>query len=128
MYRHPEAQRRETVIAIVDDDPRLLDSLKDFLESSGYAVLSFSSGELLLEGEVLDSVDCLITDIDMPVMDGVELQQRVNRRYPDLPVIFITGRPDLAVQRRIEEAGKSIFQKPFDTGVLLAAVAMALPH
>jgi len=115
------------VIAIVDDDPRLLVSLTDFLESSGYAVRSYSAGRLLLEGPTLNEVDCLITDIDMPGMDGVELRRLVNQIRPSLPVIFITGRADLATQRRkIEGPSGRVFQKPFDTGVLLAAITAAV--
>lgn len=117
----------QSVVAIVDDDPLLLESLGDLLASAGHAVRTYTAGSLLLEDDALCTVDCLITDIGMPVMDGVELQQLANARRPELPVIFITGRRELATQRRIgDAAGTRVFQKPIDGKVLLAAVFEAL--
>ncbi|MBZ9891497.1 response regulator [Mesorhizobium sp. BR1-1-3] len=118
---------RQWVVAIVDDDPYLLESLGDLLESAGHKVRPYDTALSLLQGDRLSEVDCLITDIGMPVMDGVELQRRVNARLPNLPVIFITGRQELATQRRVTEASVSrVFQKPFDTRALLDAVSDAL--
>lgn len=118
---------RQSVVAVVDDDLLLLESLGDLLASAGYAVRTYTAGSMLLEDEALGAVDCLITDIGMPVMDGIELQQLANARRPELPVIFITGRQELATQRRIvDTVGIRVFQKPIDSQVLLSAVSDAL--
>ncbi len=112
------------VVAVVDDDPRLLESLEDLLESAGYAVRSFS-GAAALTGAGLSGLDLLITDIGMPGVDGFELRDLVNRERPDLPVFLITGRHEFAEQIRARTV-ESFFCKPFDGQALLAAIAIAL--
>jgi FixJ family two-component response regulator len=127
VYRElDEVNVRQSVVAIVDDDPLLLESLGDLLESAGHSVRAFTDASALLEGEMLNAVDCVITDIGMPVLDGVELQRVANARRPGLPVIFITGQHEPATLRRINDAGAQVFQKPIDGQVLLAAVSNAL--
>lgn len=115
------------IIAIVDDDARILESIEDLLEASGHSVLLFSSAEALIEENVLDGLDCLITDIGLPIIDGLELRQIVRATCPGLPVIFITGRHEAADQRRVSESGhQGFFRKPFDATALLDAVSKAL--
>ena len=100
------------VVAIVDDDPRLLESLEELLESAGYVARSFSSaGSLLASG--LSGVDVLITDIGMPDMDGFELRDLVKKARPELPVFLITGRHEIADQDRAQGIS-GFFRKPFD--------------
>ncbi|MEI9412428.1 response regulator [Mesorhizobium salmacidum] len=112
------------VVAIVDDDPRLLESLENLLESAGYAPRSFSSaGSLLVSG--LSDVDLLITDIGMPGTDGFELRDLVKKTRADLPVFLITGRHEIADQYRAKGIS-GFFRKPFDGQALLAAVSDAL--
>lgn len=115
---------KKFVIAVVDDDQRVIESLEDLLESAGYAVRAFSSGPALLAGETVSQIDSLITDIGMPGMDGFELERLVGERRPDLPVILITGRHEIA--ELAEARRKSFFRKPFDGQALLAAVGKAL--
>ncbi|TRC93126.1 response regulator [Mesorhizobium sp. WSM4303] len=110
------------VVAIVDDDPRLLESVEDLLESAGYVARSFSSAESLLVSG-LSGLDVLITDIGMPGMDGFELRDLVKKARPDLPVFLITGRHEIADQH--QGTGRC-FRKPFDAKILLAAVSDAL--
>ncbi|MGF7056174.1 FixJ family two-component response regulator [Bosea sp. OAE752] len=112
------------VVAVVDDDPRLLESLEDLLESAGYAVRGFPSATALT-GAGLSGLDLLITDIGLPGFDGFELRDLVNRERPDLPVFLITGRHEIADQIRAR-AVESFFCKPFDGQALLAAIARAL--
>jgi FixJ family two-component response regulator len=112
------------VVAIVDDDPRLLESLEDLLESAGHVVRPFSSGQSLLNSNALPEIDCLITDIGMPGLDGFELQHLMNQRRPGLPVILITGRHDIA--ELPQPKGSRFFQKPFNGQALLEAVREAL--
>ncbi|WP_429130912.1 response regulator [Ensifer sp. 4252] len=116
--------KHRRVVAIVDDDLRLLESLEDLLESAGYLARSFSSaGSLLSSG--LSGLDALITDIGMPGMDGFELRDFVKKMRPDLPVFLITGRHEIAEQHNAQDIS-GCFRKPFDAQVLLAALANAL--
>lgn len=116
-----------TTIAVVDDDPRLLESLRELLESAGYAVRSFNAAQLLLNDKTaLADIACLIADIGMPVIDGFELEKRVRQARPELPVILVTGRHEIADQQRAISQGNRFFRKPFDGQALLAAVGEAL--
>jgi FixJ family two-component response regulator len=118
-----ECKRR---IAVVDDDPRILEALEDLFESAGYAVRTFSSARALMD-EGLSDLDCLITDIGMPVMDGFELHSLVKKARPALPVFLITGRHEIGDQRRASSEDISgFFRKPFDGPTLLDAIANAL--
>ena len=112
------------VVAVVDDDPRLLESLEELLESAGYVARSFSSArQLLISG--LSGLDVLITDIGMPGTDGFELRDLVKKVRPDLPVFLITGRHEIADQGRAQGIS-GFFRKPFDARALLSAVGEAL--
>ncbi|MDX3968607.1 MAG: response regulator [Bradyrhizobium sp.] len=114
-------------IAIVDDDVRILESLQNLLESAGHSVCSFSSAQSLLEDSVLPEIDCLIADIGMPLINGFELHRLARDARPDLPIIFITARPEAATQKRAAAQGhQGFFRKPFDGPALLAAVKHAL--
>lgn len=117
---------RKNMIAVVDDDPRLLESLEDLLESAGYAVRTFPSAKALVDTGLSD-IDCLITDIGMPAMDGFDLLDLVKKARPELPVFLITGRHEIGDQRRARTKDiRGFFRKPFDGPALLAAVGDAL--
>jgi FixJ family two-component response regulator len=121
------AVSRKSIVAVVDDDQRVLESIENLLESAGHAVRLFPSASSLLENDGLVEIDCLITDIGMPVIDGFELQRLVRASRPELPVILITGRHEIADQQRAMALGnQGFFQKPFDGQALLAAVSVAL--
>jgi FixJ family two-component response regulator len=114
-------------IAVVDDDVRILESVQNLLESAGHSVCSFSSAQSLLEDGILPEIDCLIADIGMPLIDGFELHRLARDARPDLPIIFITARPEAATERRAAAQGhQGLFRKPFDGPALLTAVAQAL--
>ena len=115
------------VVAVVDDDQSILRSLEYLLDSEDHAVRPFSSGAALLQSGCLTEIDCLISDIDMPGMDGFELLRRLHAARPGLPTILITGFPDTL--KRLPPLGASkprFFSKPFDGPELLAAVSDAL--
>jgi FixJ family two-component response regulator len=118
---------RTFVVAIVDDDLRLLESLENLLESAGHSVRLFSSANSLLENNELSEIDCLVSDVGMPGIDGFKLRSLVQAARPGLPVILITGRHEIAEQQR-ENGGayQSFFRKPFDSQALLAAINQAL--
>ncbi|NUO50512.1 MAG: response regulator [Polyangiaceae bacterium] len=117
---------RTPSIVLVDDDVRLLESLEDLFESAGYAVRTFSSARSLLDAG-LAGIDCLIADIGMPGMDGFQLHEAVKKQRPELPVILITGRHEIADQQRASAKNiTGFFRKPFDGPTLLTAVSNAL--
>ena len=118
---------RSFIVAIVDDDEGILRSLEYLLESADYAVRLFRSGMDLLDGGCLEEIDCLISDIDMPGMDGFELLRLVHTVRPGLPTMLITGYPDTLKQLPpLGEINSRIFTKPFHGPELLAAVSAAL--
>ena len=113
-------------IAVVDDDLRLLESLENLFESAGYVVCVFPSARGLVEAGFAD-IDCLVTDIGMPGMDGFELHELVKRARRDLPVFLITGRDEAGDAQRARAADiRGVFRKPFDGPALLAAVGDAV--
>ena len=122
---------RRSIIAVVDDDQRILGSLEILLESAGYAVRLFCSATALLESGGIRELDCLISDVGMPVMDGFELVRAIETARPGLPIILITGRPDLLNRSPPDWPHHfRLFKKPFDGQELLMAVGDALrsPH
>jgi FixJ family two-component response regulator len=115
------------VVAVVDDDSRVLESLEDLLESEGYSPRLFGSATEFLESGTLPSIGCLISDIRMPAMDGWELQRVAKRERPDLAVILITGHDDSERHRRVRAGERPVmFRKPFDGRELMAAVRSAI--
>ena len=120
------AESARLVVAVVDDDHRTLESLADLLEAAGYDVRVFSSASLLCEGGGLSDIDCLISDIGMPDMDGFELRRMARAERPELPVILMTGRPEARAQYSSLIDGDRYFEKPFDGQQLLASIRKAL--
>lgn len=115
------------VIAVVDDDSRVRESLESLIESSGFTARVFPLAEDFLQADHLKRTSCLITDVRMPCMSGLDLQRRVRIERPELPVIFITGHYDDEVeQSAIAEGASSFIRKPFDTGELIRAIYTAL--
>lgn len=115
------------VVAVVDDDPRVRESLEGLIESAGFTAQVFARGEDFLGTGHLAKTGCLITDICMPGMDGLELQRRVRLARPGLAVIFITAHHDDELERRaFAEGAVHFIHKPFDAGELLRAARVAL--
>jgi DNA-binding response OmpR family regulator len=120
------AESARFVVAVVDDDHRTLESLADLLEAAGYDVRLYTSGKMLWTRGGLSDIDCLISDIGMPDMDGFELRRLALSERPELPVILITGRPELRAQHSSNIERDRYFEKPFDGRQLLAAIRAAL--
>jgi FixJ family two-component response regulator len=111
----------------VDDDFRVRESIESLVESAGYAVSVFASAEEFLKSGALVEAICLVTDVRMPGMDGVELQRRVKLERPQLPVIFISAHHDDETrQRALDEGAVAFLYKPFDAAELLAAIQAAV--
>jgi FixJ family two-component response regulator len=115
------------VVAVVDDDPRVRESLESLIESSGLTARVFSHADDFLRGGHLAATGCLITDVRMRGMDGLELQRRVRLVRPELPIIFISAHHDDRVERSALAGGAAFFiRKPFDAGELLRATRTVL--
>jgi FixJ family two-component response regulator len=115
------------IVAVVDDDPRIRESLESLIESAGFQAQVFPLAEDFLSGELLAEIDCLITDVRMPKMDGLELQRQVRLKRPELPVIFITAHHEDRIEQCAFAQGAAFFvRKPFDADELLRAVRLAL--
>lgn len=120
-------QSSRFVVAVVDDDHSILQSLDYLLESADYAVRLFTSAGALLESGQLPFIDCLISDIDMPGVDGFDLLRRVNAARPGLPAILITGYPErLEGLSSLPGRPPRFFTKPFQGHELLTAVNEAM--
>jgi DNA-binding NtrC family response regulator len=115
-------------IAVVDDDLSLLQSLEILLEFEGHLVRPFSSAGALLESGSLADIDLVISDIGMPVMDGLELACVVHAIRPGLPVILITGNANLPDRPLPIDLGcYQLFLKPFDPKDLFTAISNVVP-
>ncbi len=114
------------VVAIVDDDRRTLESLGELLEAAGFVVRAYSSAVALMQADGLLDIDCLISDIGMPDMNGFELRAVAAAQHPTLPVILITGRPRDAWQAPADVDPLRYFEKPYDGRKLLATITAAI--
>jgi two-component system, LuxR family, response regulator FixJ len=114
-------------IFVVDDDAAVRDSLRMSLKLKGYEVEIFESAVAFLASDVFSRGGCLVTDVRMPDMDGLELQEELARRKSSLPVIIMTGHGDIPLAVRAMRAGAVDFlEKPFAREAMLASIARAL--
>ena len=121
------ADANKHVVVGVDDDFRVRESIESLLESAGYATRVFASAEEFLHSGTLAAATCLITDVRMREMDGIELQRRIRLEHPKLPVIFISAHHDEKTRRRaLEDGAVGFLYKPFDGVDLLEAIKVAL--
>lgn len=119
--------RHTIVVVAVDDDFRVRESLESLVESAGYQPELFSSAEEFLGSGKLAVAACVITDVRMPGMDGIELQRLIRQQRPTLPVIFISARDDSATRSMaLHEGAVSFLQKPFDGADLLKQIQTVL--
>jgi FixJ family two-component response regulator len=121
--------RRMVVVVAVDDDFRVLESIESLVESAGYEAQLYSSAEEFLHSGTLAVAACVITDVRMPGMDGIELQRHIRLERPGLPVIFISARDDSETRKRaLSEGAVDFLQKPFDAADLLEKIRAALTN
>jgi FixJ family two-component response regulator len=121
--------RGANVVAVVDDDDLLRDALRRLLKASGLGAVTFESAEDLLSSGRLREIACLIADVRMPGMSGLELQARLKaERYP-IPIIFITAHGDAKMRiQAMRDGAVEFLTKPFDNAVLLEIVHAALEN
>ena len=115
------------LIAIIDDDEAMQDSLRDLMEAAGLVAQCFGSAEEFLESDLHRKAACLIVDIRMPKMSGLELQAKLREEECNTPIIFITAHGDARMRIQAMRRGAVEFlAKPFDHQLLLKRVRAAL--
>lgn len=118
---------RTATIAIVDDDADVRGSVESLMRSAGLGVNSFASAEAFLASPLCAQTDCLVTDLHMPGMDGLDLQRELHRRGLAFPVIVVTGFANATARHKALQAGALAFlAKPVDPDVLLDHIEGAL--
>ena len=115
------------LISIVDDDEGIRQALKSLIDSVGFRAEVFDSGEKFLNSPYLSQTDCLIADVRMPGMSGLELQDRLSAAGRSIPIVFISAHEDREARVRGLRAGAIDFlQKPFSEDSLLGAISVCL--
>jgi FixJ family two-component response regulator len=122
-----DSSKEIPVISIVDDDKSVRVALEGLMRSLGHNVSTFGSAEEFLESEKLHDTSCLITDLQMPGLNGIDLQSRLNAQGHRIPVIFITGHPEDNVRACAMNAGAVGFlAKPVRARSLIECIEKAL--
>jgi FixJ family two-component response regulator len=119
--------KRTNLVAVVDDDDLLRDALRRLLKASGLGAISFESAEDLLNSGRLSEIACLIADVRMPGISGLELQARLKTERCGIPIIFITAHGDAKMRiQAMRDGAVEFLTKPFDNAVLIEMVRSAL--
>ena len=117
----------ERLISIIDDDESMRTALVGLMRSLGYSARGFASAEEFLDSGVVRSVGCIITDIQMPGMSGIALQQHLMARQCSPPVIMITARHEADLEERALASGAAYFlRKPFEMEALVGCLERVL--
>ncbi len=117
----------DAVVYLVDDDPDILDALTVWIQSAGLKSAGFASAPAFLNGYSPDRPGCLILDVRMPLMNGLELQEELSRRNMRIPIIFISGNAEIPDSAKAFRAGAVDFlEKPFDPQLLIERIHEAL--
>jgi FixJ family two-component response regulator len=125
--RRPGGTRTPKLIAIIDDDEAMQDSLRDLMEAAGLVAQCFGSAGEFLSSGLHRQAACLITDILMPKMSGLQLQARLKDEECDIPIIFITAYGDARMRiQAMREGAVEFLAKPFDHQLLLKTIRTAL--
>src|ERR1700751_22733 len=121
------SERRTKMVAVVEDDESYRVALQRLMKSAGLSVLAFASAEDFLNSGQQRETGCLIADIRMPGMSGLDLQTRLNTEQCPIPTIFITAHGDEQMRLQAMRGGAVKFlAKPFDSAILLESVRVAL--
>jgi FixJ family two-component response regulator len=123
----PTGSHPTPIVFVVDDDVSVRESLELLIHSAGWCAETFPSAAAFLARPRADGPGCLVLDVSLPDLSGLELQQRIAKDRFDLPIIFITGYGDVPMTVRAMKAGAVEFlTKPFDDAALLSAIAAAI--
>ena len=119
-------ERTSQIIAIIDDDEAMQDSLRDLIEAAGLEARCFGSAEEFLESDLHRKAACLIVDVRMPKMSGLQLQAKLKEDESNVPIIFITAHGDARMRiQAMREGAVEFLAKPFDHQLLLKRVRAA---
>jgi FixJ family two-component response regulator len=119
--------RQTPLISIIDDDASVRVAIGSLVRSLGLSAQTFGSAEEFLRSPQLEATSCLISDIRMPTMSGVELQSRLHAQGRQIPTIFITAFPNPEIRNRMMKAGAVAFlTKPFDGAVVIKYIESVL--
>ena len=119
--------KRQQIVAIVEDDPNMLRATTDLLDAHGFATVTFASAEDFLTRGIARGVDCLLLDIDLGGMSGIDLRRQLRASGSVLPIIFMTAIDDDATERQALASGCAAFlRKPFPQGALIDAIRKAM--
>ena len=126
--RQGKSVREPPLVSIVDDDESVRESLPDLLKEFGFGARAFSSAREFLFSDSLSQTKCLILDVVMPGMSGLELQLELRRRGNEVPIIFISAQKDDPLREQAFKQGAVMFlNKPFSDTALLEALNVAIP-
>jgi|SRR5580698_4642825 FixJ family two-component response regulator len=115
------------LVAVIDDDESVRESLPDLVRQFGFDVRAFSSAEEFLASDDLDQTRCLILDVGLPGMSGTDLQRELKRRQQETPIVFITASRDEDFRQRVLEQGAvACLFKPFSEADLLESLNSAV--
>ena len=129
MQAYPETQRAQLTVYVVDDDPAIRDSISLSLSLRGYHIAQFASAEDFLDAFGTGWTGCVIADIRMPGLSGLQLQAELKVRGCELPVVIITGHGDVSSARTAFRGHAIDFlEKPFDDEQLISAIETAFEH
>ena len=122
-----KTEHTATLLAIIDDDKSVQSALQDLIESAGLSTHCFDSAEQFLDSTARHKAACLLADIRMQGMSGIELQTKLKTERCRIPIIFITGRGDIpSAVNAMKEGASDFFTKPVDGTALLNSVERAL--
>jgi two-component system, LuxR family, response regulator FixJ len=117
------------VVYVVDDDGDVLGSLQFLLETDGFDVQTFRSAAALLNGNIAGEADCFVIDYKMPAMSGIDLANRLRKRYANTPIILITGYPDENIEEKAAAAGiRHVLLKPHLEESLVSRIRFAIEN
>jgi FixJ family two-component response regulator len=119
---------RQKIVAIVEDDPSMLRATRDLLDAHGFATIAFASAEEFLARRTREKVGCVLLDIHLGGMSGIELRRQLKVSSPGLPIIFMTGLDDDSIEREaLDEGCVAFLRKPFPQRELIDAIKKAVP-
>ena len=120
---HIAALTKNSTVSVVDDDESMRRMLSRGIQAAGFDVAVFNSAEEFLDSGNPSNSDCLVLDVDLPGMNGIELQQHLNESGTDISIIFMSGHADDRIKKRALEAGAAgFFSKPLSISTLVATI------
>src|SRR5262245_2535144 len=125
--RERRSDTETPLLSVIDDDESIRESLPDLIREFGFDAQAFASAREFLSSDYLDATRCLILDVAMPGMTGLDLQLELKRRAQEIPIIFITGQKDEGIRNQaVKQGAVQFLYKPFSDTAVLDAINAAL--